>query len=89
MSSSVSSSSSNPMPANALSVDRTSLQLPRLNDDNFDQWAASLKLITMASNIQDFIDEKMKIDGVKLQGEERRLYYSLANAMMISMNEKV
>ena len=60
----------------------------RDNDDNFDQWAASLKLIMMASNIQDFINNNMKIDGVKLQGEERRLYYSLANAMMISMNEK-
>ena len=88
MSSSAGSSSSSSMPAHALPADRTPLQLPRLNDNNFNQWAASLKLITMVSNIQDFIDKRMKINGAKLQGEDRRLYYSLANAMMMSMNEK-
>ena len=57
-------------------------------DDNFEQWSASLRLLTLASNIQDFIDEKAKIDGMQLQGDDRKLFFSLANAMLISMSEK-
>ena len=78
------SSSSSASPA----VDWTSFQLPKLTDDNFEQWSTSLRLVTLASGIQDFLDESRKISGPKLSGDEWKLFYSLANVMILSMNEK-
>ena len=45
-------------------------------------------MVTLASGIQDFLDESWKISGPKLSGDERKLFYSLANVMILSMNEK-
>ena len=82
MAGNLSSSSASP------AVDQTSIQLPKLTDDNFEQWSTSLRLVTLASGIQDFLDESQKISRPKLSGDEQKLFYSLANVMILSMNEK-
>ena len=82
MAGNLSSSSASP------AVDWTSFQLPKLTNDNFEQWSTSLRLVTLVLGIQDFLNESRKISRPKLSGNERNLFYSLVNVMILSMNEK-
>ncbi len=62
-------------------------QLPRLEDDNFEFWMQSLTLIACGLAIHEYLERDNKPD--KMSRNARRLYYLLANMMLISMSDKV
>ena len=65
----------------------STMQLPRLDDANFEFWRQSVRLIANATKIMKHIEADT--DPSKLANdEERKAVYLLANTMLLSMNDK-
>jgi len=63
------------------------MQLPRLDDGNFEFWLQSVRLIAKAMQITKYIDNKTDIGSIGNEGD-RRSCFLLANAMLMSMSDK-
>ena len=66
---------------------RTTMQLPRLDDSNFEFWKQSVRLIANATKITKFIENPNDISTIG-DDDARKAVYLLANTMLLSMNDK-
>ena len=67
-------------------------KLPRLTDDNFEQWTLSLRMITLALGIALYVfpnDLEHPVDPKDLKDEPLRMFYLLSNTMMNSIDPKL
>ncbi len=64
--------------------------LPRLTEDNFDQWTVSLRMIALALKAGKFVFPPDILNPSKPNGDEEiRLFYLIANMMLNSIDSKL
>ena len=64
--------------------------LPRLTEDNFDQWTVSLRMIALALKAGKFVFPPDILNPSKPNGDEEiRLFYLTANMMLNSIDSKL
>src|SRR5271157_3455705 len=64
--------------------------LPRLTEDNFDQWTISLQMISLALKAEKFVFPRDLLDPAKPEGDEEvRLFYLIANMMLNSIDSRL
>ena len=63
------------------------MQLPRLDDANFEFWKQSVRLIANAMKIMKFVNNRCDIAAIE-DGDLRKSTYLLANLMLLSMCDK-
>ena len=68
------------------------ISLPRLTEDNFDQWTLSLRMITLALKAENFVftyNAANPIDLEKLDDDGTRVFFLIANMMLNSVDQKL
>src|SRR6185312_12089073 len=65
-----------------------SMQLPRLDDSNFEFWRQSVRLIANATKITKFINNSNDISSIG-DDDVQKAVFLLANTMLLSMNDKM
>ena len=68
------------------------ISLPRLTEDNFDQWTLSLRMITLALKAEDYVftyNATNPIDLRKLDDDGTRVFFLIANMMLNSVDQKL
>ena len=72
-------------------MDKISFTLPKLGDDNFDQWLLSLELLARAAGTVELINHVKVIDmDTVIKGDPlvAKTYFMIAHMMVASMNNK-
>ena len=70
-----------------MDANRTAMQLPRLDDSNFEFWRQSVQLIASAMKITKYVTEKTTIANIA-NDDDRKATFLLTNAMLLSMSDK-
>ena len=72
-------------------MDKISFTLPKLGDDNFDQWLLSLELLARAAGMMELINHIKVINmDMVIKGDPlvAKTYFLIAHTMVASMNDK-
>ena len=67
---------------------KSTMQLPRLTDDNFDQWHLSLRLIATAYGVPKLIVPEEQVNPDDGSAELKKTNYLIAHSMIASMDDK-